>query len=106
MGGMAMVMDAPWRAADLFFTFTMWSVMMVGMMAPAATPMLLLFAPTHARRAERGASGAVALFALGYITVWVGFSACATLTQWALHEAVLLSPAMAVASSSRRVRIS
>ena len=98
MGGMGMVMDAPWRTADLLFTFTMWSVMMVGMMTPAATPMLLLFSATHTRRAERGASGAVLLFALGYITVWVGFSACATLTQWALHEAALLSPAMAVAS--------
>ena len=44
MGGMGILMDAPWRATDVVFTFAMWSVMMVGMMTPAATPMLLLFA--------------------------------------------------------------
>ena len=100
MGGMGMVMDAPWRATDVFFTFAMWSVMMVGMMTPAATPMLLLFASTQRRRAQAqdGARSAVLLFALGYMTVWLGFSAAATLVQWALHDAALLSASMAVAS--------
>ncbi len=82
---MGMRMDAPWGATDVFFTFTMWAVMMVGMMSPSAAPVLLLFA-------------AVPMFALGYMTIWVGFSACATLAQWALHQAALLSPMMAVAS--------
>jgi predicted metal-binding membrane protein len=40
----------------------------------------------------------VLLFALGYMTVWLGFSAAATLAQWALHHAALLSVSMAVAS--------
>jgi len=35
---------------------------------------------------------------VGYMTVWVGFSAAATLAQWALHDAALLSASMAVAS--------
>src|SRR5687767_13370035 len=30
---MGMMMDAPWKASDIFFTFTMWAVMMVGMMS-------------------------------------------------------------------------
>ena len=94
MAQMGMAMDMPWTAADMFFTFAMWAVMMVGMMAGAAAPVLLLFAAAHARRAGRGGRLAVMLFGLGYITVWVGFSACAALTQWALHEAALLSPAM------------
>ena len=38
------------------------------------------------------------MFGLGYIIVWVGFSACAALAQWALHEAAMLSPAMAASS--------
>ena len=97
MAGMGM-MDAPWRTTDVLFTLTMWFVMMVGMMSPAAAPVLLLFAATRARRAERGAPTAVLLFGLGYFTVWLGFSACATLAQWALHDAALLSPAMAAAS--------
>jgi predicted metal-binding membrane protein len=100
MGGMGMIMDAPWRATDVFFTFAMWSVMMVGMMTPAATPMLLIFASTQRRRApaQAGARSPVLLFALGYATVWIGFSAVAALAQWVLHDAALLSPAMAVAS--------
>ena len=95
---MGMRMDAPWGAADIFFTFTMWAVMMVGMMSVSAAPVLLLFAATHARRGDRGVGSAVPLFGLGYITVWVGFSACASLAQWALHQGALLSPAMAAAS--------
>ena len=95
---MGMRMDAPWGAADVFLTFTMWAVMMVGMMSPSAAPVLLLFAATHARRAEGGVRAAVPMFGLGYITVWAAFSACATLAQWALHNAALLSPGMAAAS--------
>jgi predicted metal-binding membrane protein len=95
---MGMRVDAPWGAADAFFTFTMWAVMMVGMMTPSAAPVLLLFAATYARRAEGGGRASVPMFGLGYIAVWVAFSACATLAQWALHDAALLSPMMAAAS--------
>ena len=101
MMDMGMRMDAPWAAADVFFTFTMWAVMMVGMMVPTAAPMLLLLARSHVRRgnpADRGTPAIVLPFALGYLAVWVGFSLLATLAQWALHDAALLSPAMAVAS--------
>ena len=38
------------------------------------------------------------MFGLGYVTVWVGFSACAALAQWGLHQRALLSPAMAASS--------
>jgi predicted metal-binding membrane protein len=98
MAQMGMVMDAPWRAADVLFTFMMWAVMMVGMMSVPAAPVLLLFADMQARRGERGFSTALLLFGLGYLTVWLGFSASAALAQWALHEAALLSSGM-VASS-------
>ena len=98
MAKMGMMMDAPWGAPDIFFTFVMWAVMMVGMMSATATPVLLLFAEIHARRAERSVAIAVLLFGLGYITVWLGFSASAALAQWALHQAALLSSQMAAAS--------
>lgn len=100
MEQMGMVMDRGWGAGDLFFTFLMWSVMMVGMMLPAASPVLELFAGAQTGRAERGGGLAVLVFALGYLAVWVGFSAGATVLQWALHEAALLSP-MAATSSPR-----
>jgi len=98
MAEMGMAMDMSWSAADVFFTFTMWAVMMVGMMAGSAAPVLLLFAAAHSRRAERGGRLAVLMFGLGYITVWVGFSACAALAQWVLHETAQLSPAMKASS--------
>ena len=98
MAEMGMTMGMPWTAADVFFTFVMWAVMMVGMMAGTAAPVLLLFAAARAGRGERGARLAVLMFGLGYLTVWVGFSACAALAQWALHQTAMLSPAMTASS--------
>ena len=95
---MGMVIDAPWTGLDVFFTFTMWSVMMVGMMATAAAPVLLVFSQTRAARVEGSASPSVVLFGLGYLAVWLGFSAFAALTQFALHQAAFLSPTMSVFS--------
>ncbi|MRU29796.1 DUF2182 domain-containing protein, partial [Xylella fastidiosa subsp. multiplex] len=52
-----------------------------------------------ARRRQKGAAAPGAgLFALGYIAVWIGFSLLATLLQWGLDAALLLSPAMATTS--------
>lgn len=101
MAAMGMTMDMPWSAADIFLTFAMWAVMMVGMMAPSALPVLLLFAAARAERVERRVSLATLVFGLGYITVWTGFSAGAALAQWGLHQAAMLS--MAMASSSGRL---
>ena len=69
MAQMGMTMDMPWTAADVFFTFVMWAVMMVGMMTGTAAPMLLLFAGAHAARGSRGMPPAVMMFGLGYIIV-------------------------------------
>ena len=98
MAEMGMTMDMPRTATDLFFTFAMWTVMMVGMMAGAAAPMLLLFAGAQAGRGSERTPAAVLIFGLGYLAVWIGFSAVATLAQEALHRAALLSPAMAASS--------
>jgi predicted metal-binding membrane protein len=98
MEQMGMVMSQPWRAREVLLAFVMWAVMMTGMMIPTALPVLLLFAGAHTRRAQGRVPLAVLLFGLGYITVWLGFSACAAMAQWALHEAALLSPAMAASS--------
>jgi predicted metal-binding membrane protein len=97
MAEMGMSTHAPWTSTDVFFTFAMWTVMMVGMMAAPATPVILLFAATRTGRPDGGLLRAVPMFGAGYLAVWVGFSACATLGQWALHEAMMLSPTMAAA---------
>ncbi len=98
MAKMGMVINAPWGAPDVFFTFLMWAVMMIGMMSATATPVLLLFSGMHGQQGERGAPFTVLLFGLGYITVWLGFSASAALAQWGLHQGALLSSSMAAAS--------
>src|SRR5262249_60114797 len=36
--------NAPWTTIELAFVFVMWVVMMVGMMAPSAAPMILMYA--------------------------------------------------------------
>jgi predicted metal-binding membrane protein len=60
----------------------MWALMMVATMLPSAAPMLLLHAAVLRQR--RGGArwlGRTALFALGYLLVWTGFSAVATVAQ-------------------------
>lgn len=88
-----------WGVADLLMLFVMWSVMMVAMMLPAASPMILIFGSLAERRKSRGGGhAATGLFVLGYLLAWTGFSLVATLSQWALHRAALLSPMMASTS--------
>jgi predicted metal-binding membrane protein len=95
MAAMGMAVDRPWTTADFFFTFAMWAVMMVGMMAGSAAPVLLLFAATRrGRDQQHGVPMSVLFFGLGYLTVWIGFSAEAAVVQWALQRAALLTPAM------------
>ena len=97
MPGMAMrTMTASWLPLEFVVTFFMWAVMMIGMMAPAALPVLLLFGASERRRADRGVPSIVLLFGLGYLTIWLGFSAFATMAQWALSQGALLLPNMAV----------
>jgi predicted metal-binding membrane protein len=100
MAAMGMVMNRPWGAGDLLLTFAMWSVMMVGMMAVSALPVLLLFAGLQPQREDRGLAPAVPAFGLGYLIVWLAFSAGATAAQWGLHEGALLSETMAASSTA------
>lgn len=99
MAGMDMSMAMSWTAADVLVAFGMWVVMMIGMMVPSAAPVMLVFAGAHARRGRQWLPLIVLFFGLSYVAVWVGFSACAALTQWALHRAALLSPMTAISSA-------
>ncbi len=96
--GMSMGPHA-WSWVDVLPLFLMWVTMMVAMMLPSAAPMILLVATINRRRRERASPAApTAIFVAGYLIVWTGFSAAAALAQWGLHEAALLSPAMASTS--------
>lgn len=82
-----------WGSGDIIFTFLMWAVMMVGMMTPSATPMILTFAHVSRQRHNgRTIVPTTIIFLLGYLLVWISFSAGATFVQWGLHSAALLSP--------------
>lgn len=95
MPGMAMPQWQPWGVVDLLLMLLMWVVMMVAMMVPSATPMILTFTSLHRRRAAEGdAVAPTVVFLAGYAIVWSAFSLAATLAQWGLHEAALLSPMM------------
>jgi predicted metal-binding membrane protein len=90
----------PWTAADFGLMLAMWAVMMVAMMLPSAAPMLLLHAAVlRQRRGGASPLGRTALFALGYLLVWTGFSVVATVAQWWLHGALLLTSMMGAAAS-------
>ena len=99
MAEMGMSMDMPWRTADVLLAFAMWAVMMVGMMTPSAAPVVLLVAGMNRKRGAQRVPGVVFAFGAGYLLIWVAFSAAAALSQWALHQAALLSPAMTTSST-------
>ncbi|MDX2347781.1 MAG: DUF2182 domain-containing protein [Nitrospirota bacterium] len=90
-----------WTAADFVFMLVMWAIMMVGMMLPSAAPMTLLYAGM-VRKAERQGTpmAPIAAFVSGYVAMWCLFSVGATLVQWRLHEAAMLSPMMLAKSQA------
>ncbi len=99
-GGQMMPMAANWSLGYGALVFIMWSVMMVAMMLPSAAPITLLIATVAGRQSGANSRGLTALFVAGYLAVWVGFSTVATALQWALDQARLLSPTMAVNNKS------
>ena len=93
----AMPMTAAWTGQQVLLMWTMWSVMMAGMMLPSAAPMISAYSRTI-RSATRGLHGSTAWFIAGYLATWTGFAVLATGAQWALHDAALVN-AMGVSTS-------
>src|SRR6185503_7362673 len=94
--GWMMPNELPWTALEFGFVFAMWAVMMVGMMTPSSMPMILLYARVGRQAAATGKPlAATGWFAAGYLLVWIAFALAATLLQWALERASLLTPEMA-----------
>jgi predicted metal-binding membrane protein len=99
MPGMDMSGSGQWGATAVLLLFVMWAVMMVAMMVPSAAPMVLAFLDVNQRRQAAGRQFVpVGIFLAGYLAIWTAYSAVATLAQWGLHKAALLSPAMAATS--------
>lgn len=88
-----------WEASYLTLVFVMWAVMMVGMMVPSASPLVLLFVRMNrTRHEEQDPLLPTAAFLAGYVAAWSAYGAAATLVQWGLHRAALLSPTAVSAS--------
>ncbi len=98
--------SSPWTPLYWLIAFFMWTVMMVAMMLPSASPMVLLYARVIRQAESQGkashASASVAAFASGYITLWILFSAFAVALQFGLERVGALSAMM----SSRSVVLS
>jgi predicted metal-binding membrane protein len=109
MAGMADMSDASgmrgeasvqsWSLADFWMMLIMWIVMMIGMMIPSAVRTIMIYARI-ARQAGMNVVLATYSFIFGYIPTWSLFSLGATLLQWGLSEAALLSPMMVSTSDT------
>ena len=98
-GGAIMAMTPAWTTGYAALVLIMWVVMMTVMMLPGAAPAILRIAGlAHEQGSKAGGVGSALLFGGGYLMVWTGFSVAATLLQWALDSAGLLSETMASAS--------
>ena len=96
-GGDMMQMLPVWTLSYAATIFAMWAVMMLAMMLPVSAPAMLLTARS-AGSAPQGLGGVSTAFTFtsAYMSVWLGFGVLATLLQWGLDTAGLLSGDMAV----------
>jgi predicted metal-binding membrane protein len=97
-GGQVMAMPLEWSGQYVALIVVMWAVMMAAMMLPSAAPTVLLVTALASDRTVDAKPLPITamLFASGYLLVWCGFSVAATLLQWGLDEAGLLSETKAL----------
>jgi predicted metal-binding membrane protein len=101
-GGRMMAMPPRWSLPYAGLIVAMWIVMMMAMMLPSAAPTVLLVTALASDRVNNPNLVPVAamLFASGYLLVWCGFALGATLLQWGLDKAGLLSETMRIANAT------
>jgi predicted metal-binding membrane protein len=98
-GASAWMMTLQWDVRHVLLLWTMWAVMMAGMMLPSASPMLLMYG-LAARRQPSGTAAGREIYALasGYLVVWALFSVAATAAQLILSTQLAISPMMTLTS--------
>lgn len=90
---LATVSAHPWTLDYGIMIFSMWGIMMIGMMLPSAAPTILLFG----RVVQRSDAGTYPLlrnylYAAGYLLAWTAFSLAATLLQWGVERLAIYAP--------------
>jgi predicted metal-binding membrane protein len=100
-GASAWMMTPRWDGRHVALLWTMWAVMMAGMMLPSAAPLLLLYGAA-ARRRGLNANAAREIYAVaaGYLTMWSMFGLLATAAQRMLGMLLIVSPMMTLTSPS------
>ncbi len=91
---MAMSSHASWNWQTVGLNTMMWSVMMVAMMLPTASPMIMSFSRVHHQQQAGTAMLSTAVFIAGYLSIWCAFSVIAAISQVVLHNSDLLSSPM------------
>ncbi len=90
----------PWVIGDWVSMFVMWTVMMIGMMIPSASPMILLFSRVNRQKKDGGKPYVgTFIFVFGYVVIWGVFSALATILNYLLHSNSLMSGMMGQSDS-------
>jgi predicted metal-binding membrane protein len=97
-GASAWMMSLRWDARHVLLLWSMWAVMMAGMMLPSASPLLLMYGVAARRRADTAAARRIYALASGYLAVWALFSVAATAAQFMLSTQLALSPMMTLTS--------
>ena len=94
-GSSAWMMTKKWDLTHQVLLFAMWTVMMIGMMLPSATPALFLYGSVIRKSPEgERAPAYVYAFGGGYLVAWTAFSLVATVLQLLLSHWLMLSPMM------------
>ena len=103
MTSMARPLSAPmemggapdWNTRYVVLVFLMWWIMMIAMMAPSATPAILLFAALKRQGTDQDRVPVLAgAFLSGYLLIWACFSLAATGLQWGLQSLDVIAPVM------------
>lgn len=100
-GPAAWMMQANWTPLYSLRIFVMWTLMMVAMMLPSAAPALLFYATVARNQKPPEPRTVLNIYALagGYLALWTAFSLAATVLQWGLSRALLITPMMEGAST-------
>lgn len=102
MGAGMTAMPPMWNLPYAALILVMWVAMMFTMMLPSAAPTVLLVTVLAEDRVDNPnlVPACALLFTSGYLLVWCSFSVGATLLQWRLSRAGLMSESMALANAT------
>ena len=76
-----------WTIEQSALVLAMWMVMAIGMMLPTAAPVIAAYSDINQAAATKGMPSApTAVFASGYLLVWVGLGVGVTMLQWLISD--------------------